>query len=201
MMKSLNCARKTFRNWARHAKTGSCFYENTIENRPLNIGLGRMKMLTLRGKGVSPGMAQGKAFVYKDVLLRDSELYLIDDSQIDEEKTRIQGAVVINPSRQALQKHNKAIDEGRKRREAMVGVNTAQRRADRGSASKFRSMRQRPQIVQDVELAMQCGADGIGLFRNRTVLIFRPNIYLRTEAVLQRSLGTASIPSTRKAYR
>ncbi|WP_419656675.1 phosphoenolpyruvate-utilizing N-terminal domain-containing protein [Desulfosarcina variabilis] len=50
-------------------------------------------MLTLRGKGVSPGMAQGKAFVYKDVLLRDSELYLIDDSQIDEEKTRIQKAI------------------------------------------------------------------------------------------------------------
>ncbi len=342
-MKSLNCARKTYRNWARHAKTGSCFYENTIENRPLNIGQGRMKMLTLRGKGVSPGMAQGKAFIYKDVLLRDSELYLIDDSQIDEEKTRIQkaiddvskcltidakqiesklgrqsadiflaqkeilqdshvineinrvletklinaeqvvrtvfrllarrfrdlnnevlrergddiddlsrrlllslagihahslenlpantvlvarrllpsdtvflsrsstvgvlaefagpaahaallarelgipcvggipdlletvytgdvvlvngitGAVVINPSRQALQKHNKAIDEGRKRREAMAGVNTAQRRAtvDGLEISIMANVRSR----EDVELAMQCGADGIGLFR------------------------------------
>ena len=50
-------------------------------------------MLKLIGKGVSPGMAQGQAFIYKDVLLRDSELYIIDDSQIDEEKARIQKAV------------------------------------------------------------------------------------------------------------
>ncbi|BBO83125.1 phosphoenolpyruvate-protein phosphotransferase [Desulfosarcina ovata subsp. sediminis] len=49
--------------------------------------------MTLLGKGVSPGMAQGKAFVYKDVLLRDSERYLIDDSQIDDEKTRIKKAI------------------------------------------------------------------------------------------------------------
>lgn len=50
-------------------------------------------MLKLIGKGVSPGMAQGKAFIYKDVLLRDSERYIINDSQIDEEKARIQEAV------------------------------------------------------------------------------------------------------------
>ena len=50
-------------------------------------------MLTLCGKAVSPGMAQGKAFVYKDVLLRDSELYLIDDSQIYDEKNRIKKAI------------------------------------------------------------------------------------------------------------
>ena len=37
-------------------------------------------------------MAQGKAFVYKDVLLRDSELYLIHDSQLDDEKKRIKKA-------------------------------------------------------------------------------------------------------------
>lgn len=49
-------------------------------------------MLKLIGKGVSPGMAQGKAFIYKDVLLRDSERYLINGSQIDEEKARIQKA-------------------------------------------------------------------------------------------------------------
>jgi hypothetical protein len=34
---------------------------------------GRKKMLTLLGKGVSLGMAQGKAFVYKDVLLFNAE--------------------------------------------------------------------------------------------------------------------------------
>ncbi|WP_155323441.1 phosphoenolpyruvate--protein phosphotransferase [Desulfosarcina ovata] len=92
-MKSLNCARKTYRNWARHTKTGSNFDENTIDTRPINNGRGRRKMLTLIGKGVSPGMAQGKAFVYKDVLLRDSELYLIDDTQIDDEKTRVKKAI------------------------------------------------------------------------------------------------------------
>ena len=53
----------------------------------------RRRMLKLIGKGVSPGMAQGKAFIYKDVLLRDSERYIINDSQIDEEKARIQKAV------------------------------------------------------------------------------------------------------------
>jgi len=30
-------------------------------------------MRTLVGKGVSPGLAQGKAFVYRDMLQRDSE--------------------------------------------------------------------------------------------------------------------------------
>jgi phosphoenolpyruvate-protein phosphotransferase len=303
----------------------------------------RRKMLKLIGKGVSPGMAQGKAFVYKDVLLRDSELYLIDDSQLDDEKKRIKkaiddvskcltidaeqiegklgkqsadifraqkailqdshvinemnrtletkminaeqvvrtvfrllarrfrdldndvlrergddiddlsrrlllslagihahslehlpantvlvarrllpsdtvflsrsstvgvlaefagpaahaallarelgipcvggipdlletihtgdvvlvdgtsGAVVIHPSRQALQKHNKAFEEVCKRRETMVCVNTVKRTAtvDGIEVSVMANVRSR----EDVELAMQCGADGIGLFR------------------------------------
>ena len=51
------------------------------------------KMITLTGKSVSPGMAKGTAYVYKDVLLRDSELYLIDRTQIGDEKTRIQQAI------------------------------------------------------------------------------------------------------------
>jgi phosphoenolpyruvate-protein phosphotransferase len=51
------------------------------------------RMVKLTGKGVSPGMAQGQAFIYKDVLLRDSELYIIKDSQVDEEKARIQKAI------------------------------------------------------------------------------------------------------------
>jgi phosphotransferase system enzyme I (PtsI) len=304
---------------------------------------GRRKMLTLLGKGVSPGMAQGKAFVYKDVLLRDSELYLIDDSQLDDEKKRIKkaiddvskcltidaeqiegklgkqsadifraqkailqdshvinemnrtletkminaeqvvrtvfrllarrfrdlenevlrergddiddlsrrlllslagihahslenlpastvlvarrllpsdtvflsrsstvgvlaefagpaahaallarelgipcvggipdlletvhtgdivlvdgtlGSAVIHPSLQALQKHNKAFEEVRKRRETMVCVNTAERTAtvDGTEVSVMANVRSR----EDVELAMQCGADGVGLFR------------------------------------
>jgi phosphotransferase system enzyme I (PtsI) len=39
-------------------------------------------MITLIGNSVSPGLAKGKAYVYKDVLLRDSEFYLIDRTPI-----------------------------------------------------------------------------------------------------------------------
>src|SRR3989339_922320 len=51
------------------------------------------KMLTLVGKGVSPGLAKGKAFVYIDVLQRDSEIYQIDTTQIGEEQARIDRAI------------------------------------------------------------------------------------------------------------
>ena len=54
---------------------------------------GKDKMYTLVGKGVSPGLAKGKAFVYIDVLQRDSELYVIDRAQIGEEKARIEKAI------------------------------------------------------------------------------------------------------------
>ena len=54
---------------------------------------GKDKMVTLVGKGVSPGLAKGKAFVYIDVLQRDSELYVIDRAQIGEEKARIEKAI------------------------------------------------------------------------------------------------------------
>src|ERR1041385_1654750 len=50
-------------------------------------------MTTLVGTGVSPGLAQGKAFVYRDILQRDSELYAIDHAQVEEEKTRIKAAI------------------------------------------------------------------------------------------------------------
>src|SRR5712671_5670825 len=50
-------------------------------------------MHTLSGKGVSPGLAQGRAFVYRDILQRDSELYAIDHAQVEEEKTRIEAAL------------------------------------------------------------------------------------------------------------
>jgi phosphotransferase system enzyme I (PtsI) len=59
----------------------------------MKIEKGRGQMITLAGKGVSPGMAKGKAYIYKDILLRDSELYLIDRTQIGEEKARIRQAI------------------------------------------------------------------------------------------------------------
>jgi len=51
------------------------------------------KMFELLGTGVSPGLAKGKAFVYIDVLQRDSELYVIKPAQIAEEQTRIDAAI------------------------------------------------------------------------------------------------------------
>jgi phosphoenolpyruvate-protein phosphotransferase len=51
------------------------------------------RMLTLVGEGVSPGLAKGKAFVYIDVLKRDSEFYKIDAAQIADEQARIDRAI------------------------------------------------------------------------------------------------------------
>ena len=51
------------------------------------------KMFTLAGKGVSPGLVKGKAFVYIDVLQRDTELYEIDTAQVGEEQARIDKAI------------------------------------------------------------------------------------------------------------
>ncbi|MGE0820557.1 MAG: phosphoenolpyruvate--protein phosphotransferase [Candidatus Binatia bacterium] len=50
-------------------------------------------MITLVGEGVAPGLAQGKAFVYRDVLQRDSELYAIDQPQVEREIVRIVDAI------------------------------------------------------------------------------------------------------------
>ena len=55
--------------------------------------LGKDTMLTLVGQGVSPGLAKGKAFVYIDVLQRDSELYHIGAAQVAEEQARIERAI------------------------------------------------------------------------------------------------------------
>jgi phosphoenolpyruvate-protein phosphotransferase len=54
---------------------------------------GTDRMFTLPGTGVSPGLARGQAFVYIDVLQRDSELYGIDPAQIGEEQARIDKAI------------------------------------------------------------------------------------------------------------
>jgi phosphotransferase system enzyme I (PtsI) len=69
---------------------------------------GKDKMLTLAGKGVSPGLVKGKAFVYIDVLQRDSELYEIVPAQVGEEKARIEKA--IDDVRQSLTIDGKHIE-------------------------------------------------------------------------------------------
>ena len=53
----------------------------------------RRPIVTLCGKAVAPGFAHGKAFVYRDVLQRDSETYLIELNQIDEEANRVTTAI------------------------------------------------------------------------------------------------------------
>jgi phosphotransferase system enzyme I (PtsI) len=65
-------------------------------------------MLTLVGEGVSPGLAKGQAFIYIDVLKRESKLYKIDDAQVDEEKARIDKA--IDDVRQSLTIDAKQIE-------------------------------------------------------------------------------------------
>ena len=70
--------------------------------------LGKGNMLTLVGEGVSPGLGKGKAFIYIDVLKRDSTLYKIDAAQVDEEKARIDKA--IDDVRQSLTIDAKQIE-------------------------------------------------------------------------------------------
>jgi phosphotransferase system enzyme I (PtsI) len=70
---------------------------------------GKDKMFTLVGKGVSAGLAKGKAFVYIDVLQRDSELYEIDTAQVGEELARIEKA--IDNVRQSLSLDAKQIED------------------------------------------------------------------------------------------
>jgi phosphotransferase system enzyme I (PtsI) len=66
-------------------------------------------MHRLVGKGISPGLAQGKAFVYRDMLQRDSELSVIDHTQIETEKIRIEDA--IEDVRQSLTLDAQRIEE------------------------------------------------------------------------------------------
>ena len=70
--------------------------------------LGKGNMLTLVGEGVSPGLAKGKAFIYIDVLKRDSTFYKIESTQVDDEKSRIDKA--IDDVRQSLTIDAKQIE-------------------------------------------------------------------------------------------
>jgi phosphoenolpyruvate-protein phosphotransferase len=73
------------------------------------------------------------------------------------------GTAVINPDSQALQKYEKSLDEVRKRKETMAQVSPIERAVtlDGIEVSVMANVRSR----EDVELAMESGADGIGLFR------------------------------------
>jgi phosphoenolpyruvate-protein kinase (PTS system EI component) len=70
---------------------------------------------------------------------------------------------VINPDSRALQRYEGSLDEVRKRKERMVQDSCIERTVtlDGIEISVMANVRSR----EDVELAMECGADGIGLFR------------------------------------
>ena len=98
---------------------------------------------------------------------------------------------MINPSSQALQKHNKTFDEVSKRRETMACVNTVEQTAtvDGIEVSIMANVRSR----EDVELAMRCGADGIGLFRTEPFFLSTKHLPSGKEfaAFLQHSIEPA----------
>ena len=49
--------------------------------------------MTLSGKTLSPGLGEGRTFVYWDVMSRFDEFYDIDDSQSDAEQKRLDRAL------------------------------------------------------------------------------------------------------------
>jgi len=53
----------------------------------------KARMRKLSGRGISPGLAIGRAFVYQDILQRDHERYDIEADQIPEEYARIERAM------------------------------------------------------------------------------------------------------------
>jgi phosphotransferase system enzyme I (PtsI) len=74
-----------------------------------------------------------------------------------------EGTAVINPDSQALQRYERSLDEVRKRKETMAQVSPIERTItlDGIEVSVMANVRSR----EDVKLAMERGADGIGLFR------------------------------------
>lgn len=51
------------------------------------------KRLALTGEGISPGIAQGRAFLYTDILTRDLQIRSIEKSDIGKEKDRLHSAL------------------------------------------------------------------------------------------------------------
>jgi phosphoenolpyruvate-protein kinase (PTS system EI component) len=74
-----------------------------------------------------------------------------------------EGTAVINPDSQALERYERSLDEVQKRKETMAQVSLTERTVtlDGIEVSVMANVRSR----EDVELAMERGADGIGLFR------------------------------------
>jgi phosphoenolpyruvate-protein kinase (PTS system EI component) len=66
------------------------------------------KMITLLGWAVSPGMAKGKAYVYRDVLQPDTGTYKLGDAQVREEQARVERA--IDDVRQSLTVDTRRIE-------------------------------------------------------------------------------------------
>ena len=74
-----------------------------------------------------------------------------------------EGTAVINPDSQALERYERSLDEVQKHKETMAQASLTERTVtlDGIEVSVMANVRSR----EDVELAMERGADGIGLFR------------------------------------
>jgi phosphoenolpyruvate-protein kinase (PTS system EI component) len=75
----------------------------------------------------------------------------------------IEGTAVINPDVQAFQRYERSLVKVRKRNETMAQVGSIGRTVTRDGIEVFVMANVRSR--EDVELAMERGADGIGLFR------------------------------------
>ena len=51
------------------------------------------KEVILQGRRISPGLAQGRTYVYRDILQRDHKRYGIDEAEVEEERQRIETAM------------------------------------------------------------------------------------------------------------
>jgi len=69
--------------------------------------------ITLSGRGISGGLAIGKAFVYRDILQHDHELYEITKDEIEDEYQRIENAIkdVLGGLEESAELIEKDLDE------------------------------------------------------------------------------------------
>jgi len=80
---------------------------------PLGGTNGANQMKRFKGLSLSPGLASGKAFVYKDILQRDQERYDILEEELEEELSRMDKAIeqVLRDLDDAAERVERKIDK------------------------------------------------------------------------------------------
>lgn len=136
---------------------------------------GNKNTLTLSGRTLSPGLAEGKTFIYRDILTRLDEFYDIEEKQVEEELKRLDRAIArilddlkdlagrvqeeIDPELSGIFHAHIAMVQDRRLREEMekeirdelVSAGSAVRTAFRRWERRFRSL--------ETEIARQKGDD------------------------------------------